>query len=100
MAGRREGPDLARVGVGTAVGLLWTLAPLRSPGVLSSSADPSSLIYSIYMCGSGPSVDRWQRASLPGDLSFLSQEGRQFPSGQGLPHLPPVPTLTSTSVGL
>ena len=29
-------------------GLLSTLAPQRSPGVRSSSADPSSLIYSLF----------------------------------------------------
>lgn len=48
MAGRREGSGLAHVGICTAVCLLWTLAPLGSPGVLSSSADPSSLIYSLF----------------------------------------------------
>lgn len=29
-------------------GLLLALAPQRSPGVLGSSADPSSLIYSLF----------------------------------------------------
>lgn len=70
--------------------------------MLSSSDDPSSLIYSLFYLyvwsrtlseqlieGISP---RWPFSPAPGGLAI--------PFGMGLPHLPQVPTLTSTSVCL